>query len=192
MMYLQYNHAERMIKFLELFKKELALDMEEYITCYLDLDTCNKQGLENWGRILLSPRKIKVPSERRLNTSIGFTQKRNPKHQKYPANFTHGNFYNGAEEYQYIADAPYRALLKMIYAIYTTRITLVTASRIINEFCISLNKNQKVIIKPSEKDYMHWFFIFTAPLEPRMLGLLRLPNIMPVPVCFSYEIITDY
>lgn len=61
MIYAQYSNATNLINLLNGIEPLININIEDFHRVYFDIDTCNTEGLDNWGRIIGQNRNLTVP-----------------------------------------------------------------------------------------------------------------------------------
>lgn len=180
--YVQFATAENLNKLFDELLPLITLDPLEFNRDYFDINTCDADGLDNWGLILEFARVIQIRTE--TNGVFGFDENNYPiPEYGYPQNFDNGFFYNpdySDETIPYsMNDSEYRAALKFRYLSLTTNLSLQSINRIMNFLLQQLNPLLKCVVVQTA--VMQLTYKFNFQLAPWQLSLFQNRNILPVP-----------
>lgn len=191
MIYVQYSNATNLKGLLEGLYPYLTIDPEEFYFEFFNIDTCNAQGLDNYGRMLNQSRFIQSVESGSYYQKLGFRQVGyTPPPNEYPQNFNNGNFYGGSTNPQFIEldDADYRVLLKFKYLNYTSNFSYESANRIMNLYALSRAPNYKAAVIPTPGKVMDITFQFNWELEDFETSIFQIRNVLPVALGVAYRL----
>lgn len=181
--YVQFATAEKLNQLFNELRPLLTIDPLEFLQDYFDIDTCDTNGLDNWGRILDFSRVISIQTA--TNGVFGFgVQSDYPiPEDGYPQNFNNGFFYNPAYEdatIQYtMNDYEYRIALKFRYAALTSNLSMKSINKIMNDLLTGLNSSYKCLVSQTASMQLTYKFNFILPQWQKTLFSNR--GILPVP-----------
>lgn len=194
MIYVQYSNAVKLKGLLEGLYPYLTINPYEFYTDFFNIETCNAQGLDNYGLMLNQSRQIRSVSSGSYYQKFGFGQDGyTPPVNEYPQNFNNGNFYGGDINPEYITldDDDYRVLLKFRYANYTSNFSYEDANRIMNNYAQSRDSGYKVAVIPTAGKVMDITFQFSWELEDFERSIFMIRNVLPVALGVAYRIEED-
>lgn len=182
MIYVQFQNSPNIVAYVRTLKGNIKVSISDFLDDYFSIDTCDGDGLDNWGRILNRNRTVLIPDTVLANT-FGFdTGDPPPTVGAYPQNFGFGNYAPGeANIAVQLDDIAYRALLKFIYLTYVTNSTLQTINANLNYYFNPNNDNGKqVVVSNSASMQITYTFNF-QPQEFETI-LFDQPGVLPTPV----------
>lgn len=187
MIFLQFSNSENINKLTENLAPLLTIDPEVFRETYFDIYTCEKEGLDNWGRILNISRSITVINV--YNGVFGFGRKEYYPIPAtgYPQNFNNGRFFNpdysGDSEKISLTDSQYRLVLLFRYRTLTCNMSLFSINKIINQLITEIDKTYRCHVYMS--GFMQLTYSFNFILSPWIKAIFQNRNIFPVPAGVS-------
>lgn len=181
--YLQYGQAANTNNWINNIAPLLTIDESQYYDEFFDIDTCNRQGLDNWGRILNISGTVYMPD---LSNVFGFdTGEVITNDVDYPQNFGQGNFWGGQVIPVLLSDNEFRLLLKYKYGILTTNGTLLDANSIMNNFFQNYPFNP-LNVRVTQTGVMEVTFEFNGFLTDTQFTIINNRNLLPLSGGSSY------
>ena len=182
--YTQFTNATNLNGLLNNIQPFITISPEVYYQNFFDIDTCNAQGLNQWGALLNINRTINVPD---FTNVFGFDDGDTPVDNQYPCNFGMGNFYNGQFIATDLSDNDYRSLLRLRYAYITTNASVYQANQLMNTYVQSIDITYKAYVK--EISPMIIQFQFNFNLTNLQYAALTTQDVLPVPLAVAYSIL---
>lgn len=110
----------------------LGVNVSQFFTDFYNLETCNAQGLDNYGALLGYKRTVYIETPYKV---LGFTnpQTTPTNDTDYPQNFYYANFWDG-NSLQSLPDNEYRAVLRLLFRQTISDFSLRSLVLIVNEF----------------------------------------------------------
>lgn len=162
----------------------ITIDVDQFYSDFFDIDTCNKQGLDQWAALLNITRTINVPN---FANVFGFDTGQTPVDNVYPCNFGMGNFYDGQTIPSTLGDDDLRSLLRLRYNYITTSATVKNANEIMNVYVQTINPTYKCIVAEISPMEIQFQFNFTISNEQYII--FRTEGVMPVPAGVAYTLL---
>ena len=119
----------------------LGVDVDQFFVDFLNLETCNSQGLDNFGELVRYKRTVYLTG---TENTIGFTVPQTPPTNDIdnPQNFYNANFWGGSvlhalpdEEYRTVL----RLLLRQTISDYSKRSLVLIANEFFNDYAMFTN-----------------------------------------------------
>ena len=184
--YTQFVNATNLNGLLNGIQPLITISVEDYYQNFFDINTCNTQGINQWGALLNINRTINVPN---FQNVFGFDDGETPIDNQYPCNFGMGNFYDGQFTATDLSDNEYRALLRLRYAYITTNASVYNANLMMNIYVQSLNASYKAFVK--EISPMIIQFQFNFNLTDLQYAALTTQDVLPIPLGVGYSILLN-
>jgi len=181
--YVQFSTAQNLNKLFDELTPLITIDTLEFLQDYFDIDTCDADGLDNWGRILELPRVITINTATDGVFGFGVQDDYPIPDDGYPQNLNNGFFYNSEYEdntVQYtMLDYEYRIALKFRYSSLTSNLSMRSINKIMNDLLTQLDPNHKCTV--NQTDIMTLTYKFNFILTPWQKSLFSNRSILPVP-----------
>lgn len=189
MLYLQYQKATRLKALIDQLSPILTIAENDFYTNFFNIETCNGDGLDNWGIILGQSRSIAVPN---YDNVVGFYKDTDTWLPK-PKNFNRGNFYQKRElPEQNLLDEPYRQLLLLIYGNQVTNNSVGGCCRLLNYYYQGISTTQKVKVDENVVEMMSIRYLFNFALENYERSIFNiLIGALPRPVGVSITYVEE-
>lgn len=187
--YAQYANARRTRTVIDGLVPYLTVSVEEFFANYFNINTCNQEGLDNWGVILDVPNYAYLPTDLR---NFGFDYNGGASGQYQ--NFENGSFYSSLNNQKTpLAPQSYRALLKLKYSNITTNGTMNAINAIMEAYVKGFygqDTTNECIVLENIGSVMAITYYFNYPLQSWEFILLQLPHVLPTPLGVSQTINT--
>jgi hypothetical protein len=184
--YLQYGQSTHTNNWLNNIAPLLTIDEQQYYNDFFNIETGNRQGLDNWGRILNISGTIYMPD---LSNVLGFdTGEVITNDVDYPQNFGQGNFWGGQVLPILLSDPEFRLLLKYKYGILTTNGTILDANILLNNFFNNYPGNP-LRVRVTQTAVMEVTFEFNGFLTNTQFTIINNRNLLPLSGGSSYIIL---
>lgn len=181
--YIQFSTANNINRLMDNLLPLLTINPLDFYTIYFDIDTCEKDGLDNYGRILELSRVISINTATEGVFGFGVQSDYPIDDKGYPQNFNNGYFYNPDYEdlpTQYtMTDFEFRLALRFRYAALTTNLSLKAINKIMNNLLTKLDPAYKC--KVYQSAVMQLTYSFNFNLLPWLKSLFINRNVLPVP-----------
>jgi hypothetical protein len=189
MLYLQYQKAARLKALIDQLSPILTIAENDFYTNFFNIETCNGDGLDNWGSILGQSRSIAVSDN---DNFLGFYKDTDTWLPK-PKNFNHGTFYQNRElPEQNLLDEPYRQLLLLIYGNQVTNNSVGGCCRLLNYYYHSISTTKKVKVDENVVEMMSIRYLFNFVLENYERSIFNvLIGALPRPVGVSITYVEE-
>jgi len=188
-LYIQFSNAKNLQKLEEELLPYLTINEEEFRQTYFDIETCDKNGLDNWGIILNISRTVLIGNASDGVFGFGQQSMYPVPPDGYPQNFNNGFFYNLKYEKEAgipyeLNDFQYRTMLQFRYRTITCNMSLFSINKIMNQLVGTLSKaygfeNHRCRVKMT--GYMKLSYEFNFALLPWMRAIFINRNVLPVP-----------
>ena len=189
MIYVQYEKATRLQALVTQLSPILTIDEDDFYNDFFHLETCDANGLDNWGVILGQSRSIAIEDTTDVTSFYTDTEAWTPK----PKNFNRGVFYKKKESpVQNLTDAAYRQLLLFIYSGQTSNNSIGSMTKILNYYYQSLDVSKKVIVVENVVESMSIQYQFNFELQPYEISIFNISvGALPRPAAVSVTIIDN-
>ena len=182
--YIQFATADNLNKLADELLPLLTLNPEEFHRKYFDIDTCESDGLDNWGEILNLSRTIQITDATSGVFGFGKQSDYPIPPTGYPQNFNNGFFYNPDYEGDTtnpvtLNDFQYRLVLKFRYRALTSNMSLYSINNIMNSLIVALNPTFKCFVYMS--GFMQLTYKFNFALQDWQKAIFKNRDILPVP-----------
>jgi len=181
--FVQFSTAKNANKLFDELLPLLTIDVLAFYRDYFDIDTCDSDGLNNWGRILELSRIVSIMTATNGVFGFGIQSDYPIPEDGYPQNLDNGFFYNPAYEntpVQYtMLDYEYRFALKFRYAALTSNLSLKAINKIMNDLLINLNPDYKCVVTQTAVMQLTYKFNFLLAAWQKSIFLNR--SILPIP-----------
>jgi hypothetical protein len=182
--YTQFSACPNIISQLDGLRPLIEISVTDYYDAFFDIDTCNAQGLTQWGNLLNVKRNIQIPD---YTNVFGFDTGQVPVDNQYPCNFGMGNFYGGQTINVPLSDADFRALLRLRYAYITTNATMENMNNIMNTYVQAIDPSYKAAVIVTGIREVQFQFSFSLTIT--QVTIFKLPGILPVGLGFRHTIL---
>lgn len=189
--YAQYANARRTRTVIDGLIPYLTVSVEEFFANYFNINTCNQQGLDNWGVILDVPNYAYLPTDLK-NFGFDFPGGASGQYQ----NYDNGTFYSALNNQKTpLAPQAYRALLKLKYSNITTNGTM-NAINIIMDAYVKGVYGQDTdrycnVLEGISGEVMSITYYFSYSLQLWEAALLALPHVLPTPLGVKQTIVAS-
>lgn len=182
-LYIQYDQYKSIKSVVNGFTMLYEFNLDAWYRDYFNIDTADKEGLNNWGRILNRSRTVEIP----IRSSIFFGMVGSTSGNYKPKNFNRGTFYKKrGSVYQDLPDEPYRQMLKLKWVTQHINPSIYNISQMMNNYYQQLpNNTQQVTITEGN---MSVIYHFSQPLKPFEPTIFYLDGILPRPMGCSITI----
>lgn len=183
--YVQFANSKRINLLIDQIVASLRIDPEEYWYNFFNIDSANRDGLDNWGKIFGFSRVIQVGDS--TDDVFGFGRDEDyplPYENAYPQNFDNGVFFDpdtdadSTTPYE-LNDYQYRQVLKFRYRCLTSNFSMISINHILNELLVSLDSNYKCFAIQTGQFRIEYRFNFQ--LNDWMRAIFNNRKLLPVP-----------
>lgn len=182
--YTQFQNATNLNNLLNGLVPYLTIPPDLFYVNFMNIDTCNFQGLTNWGYILDVTNTVNIPDYRNV---FGFYDGEPLADNQYPCNFGMGNFYDGQVIPNTLTNDQFRALLRLRYAYITTNCSPIAMNESLNIYVQAINPSNKAFVYRSNPNEITFAFNFIFTDLER--SIINQENILPIPAGFAYLIL---
>ena len=181
--YVQFSTAQNLNKLFDELTPLITIDPLDFWHNYFDIDTCDFNGLDNWGQILELSRVISINTATNGVFGFGVQEDYPIQEDDYPQNLNNGFFYNPAyaeNPIQYtMSDYEFRIALKFRYSALTSNLSMRSINKIMNDLLTQLDSNHKCTV--NQTAIMTLTYKFNFLLMPWLEALFINRSILPVP-----------
>jgi len=185
-LYIQYQNSIKFVNLLTQLEAYLSIPVRDFYNHFYNLQTCDTQGLNNWGKILNQTRNTLVPDYSQV---VGFENgiPPDPIDTGYPQNFNNGNFYGGQTRTVILDDAKYRLLLQLIYQKYSVDCSVAACTNVINYYIQQRYNNPAYYCEIIEGN-MEFVYLFSFTPQDWEIALFKYSQVLPKPAGIAYII----
>lgn len=187
--YLQYQNAPKLNKLLNELEQVLIIPVDLFYMNFYNIQTCDTQGLNNWGKILNITRNFIYYDYQQV---FGFdTGVPNPTTTDYPQNFGHGSFFSETTRTKkgVMSDEQYRIVILLTYQRYSVDCSVKACTAVSNFYVQKIYHNTAYdceILEDFTAPKFTYNFNFT--LSAFDLTVCKLNQMLPKPAGIRYDV----
>lgn len=183
--YVQFSNSKRTNQLIDGIVNGLTINPDEFWETFFNIDTAQRCGLDNWGKIFGLPRIVLISDS--TDDIFGFGVDEDyplPYENAYPQNFDNGSFFDpdidsdSTVPYE-LNDYQYRQILKFRYRCLTSNFSMISINQILNELLINLNPQYKCYAIQTAQFRIEYRFNFQ--LDDWIRAMFNNRKILPVP-----------